>query len=650
METWWSGDGDKDVEKHARRFLQREASVASTSTILPDTADGDDYCEIIEADAEPDVLFSAEVIDLTKDDSETLIQQHRPNETQLNSVSTSNGTVVKPGNLIQTRKTFLGQLKIDFVQVTSVVLDGQGETLIRGIPYTRLCHLNGKIADRINEVCMVLHTHKHANQEPDPPILVDVKPECIVRWRKFILTNATYPVHSVDADRFARRCTSPEQRQLVTKKFGSIVCRWKISIVYSIDGRTRNKAEQESIEHLRSDDVRESKYRVLDEQNFRAWRGHRKRGGAWNSNFNSKKPLNIPVSRQPGQMYTLFDSFSGAGGVSRGAQDAGIKVRYALDKEPEDYIAEDTAEKPHEPVDILHLSPPCQVWSPAHTHDGPNDATNTEALYTCGGIIKKARPRILTLEQTFGITWAKHLEHFWALIGGMTDLGYSVRWSIVRLCTWGSPQDRKRLIIVASAPGERLPPFPAPTHSEHGLNGTSRFNTVASTIARVHAGQDLHSIHEVKSFHPPKPRWDANILGRTITTGGANAYHPSGLRDFTLRELAYLQGFPKSHRFVGTLTKIRRQIGNSFPPNTVYVLYKHLHEWLLKQDNVGDYVAEDVMVIDDDSDSSEAESVIFDEGRISPAMEDVVMGDADDDLIFVGTSPGRDYECFVDLT
>ncbi|KAJ6786980.1 hypothetical protein PWT90_04113 [Aphanocladium album] len=303
-----------------------------------------------------------------------------------------------------------------------------------------------------------------------------------------------------------------------------------------------------------------------------------------------------------------------------------------------------------EPVDILHLSPPCQVWSPAHTHDGPNDAANEEALYTCRGLISHSRPRLITLEQTFGITWAQHLKHFWALIGDFTDLGYSVRWSIIRLCTWGSPQDRKRLIMIASAPGERLPPFPAPTHSEHGLNGTAKFNTIASTLARVRAGDDLHDVSAGQSFRPPKPRWDANILGRTITCGGANAYHPSGLRDFTLRELACLQGFPKKHRFVGTKTKIRRQIGNAFPPNTVYVLYKHLHEWLLTQDNVGHDVADDVLVIDDDSDTSEAESVIFGEGRLSPAMEDVAMGDADDDLIFVGMSPGRDADCFVDLT
>ncbi|KAJ6786981.1 hypothetical protein PWT90_04114 [Aphanocladium album] len=335
MEAWWSEDSDDDFRVQSQRARRREASVASTSTILPDTVDNDDYCEIIGEDAEPDILFSAEVIDLTKDDSETLIQPQRQNETRLNSVETQFGIVVKPGNFIQVKGTFLGELKINFIQVTTIIRNQKGETFIRGIPYTRLRNLKGKIKYRTNEVCMVLHTYKHANREPDPPILIDVKPERVVRWRTFILTNASYPAHSVDLGRYAHPFRSLEQQELLAEKFGVIVCRWRVSIIYSIDGRNRTKAEQEMIEHLRSSDVPDPKYRVPDEQNFEAWRGCRKRGGAWKAHFDSEKSLKVPVLRQPGQMYTLFDSFSGAGGVSRGAQDAGIKVRYALDKEPE---------------------------------------------------------------------------------------------------------------------------------------------------------------------------------------------------------------------------------------------------------------------------------------------------------------------------
>ncbi|TQV93241.1 C-5 cytosine methyltransferase DmtA [Cordyceps javanica] len=641
-------DSDDDVYVRSRRRGQRAgraASVASTSTLLNDTTD-DEFCEIVEDDAEPDVLFASEVIDLTKDDSERLIQVHRPNETELDSVTAPCGTIIKPENYIEVCNVFLRELEIDFVLVTAIIRDRQGSVYIRGMPFTRLCHLNNKIRDHLNEVCKVTHMHKMPEKKLGPPVLVDVEPESVIRWRTLITTNARYPAYAVKIDRYARSSRSTEQPRELAETFGPLVCRWNITIIYTINAQNRNKAEEELIEHLRSDDVASAEHRVLDDEASEMWRGRRIRGGAWKPPQDSASSLSTPLLQRPGQAYTLFDSFSGAGGVSRGAQDAGFKVRYAIDKEPEKY-AKKAARLP---VDILHLSPPCQVWSPAHTHSGVNDAANTEALYTCRRLIKQTRPRIITLEQTFGITHAKHIGHFWALIRDFTDLGYSVRWSIIRLCTWGSPQDRKRLIMIAAAPGERLPPFPAPTHSEHGGNGRKPFNTVASTLARVRDSDDLHDLNCVQSFHPPRPRWDANTLGRTITTGGANAYHPSGLRDFTLRELACLQGFPKKHRFVGTTTQIRRQIGNAFPPNTVYVLYKHLHEWLLKEDNVGTHVPEDVMVIDDDSDVSEPESVLFNEIRLSPTMDDVVMGDADDEVIFVGQSARCDDDCFVDLT
>ncbi|KAM3566178.1 hypothetical protein ARSEF4850_000846 [Beauveria asiatica] len=602
-------DSDDDVyvrSRHRhRRQRQRSASVASTSTTLPDTADADnDYCEIVEEDdAEPDVLFASEVIDLTKDDSQRLILPHRPNETELESIVAPCGLTVKPTNCIQISDTYLGELKINFLQVTTIIRDYDGRTFIRGIPFTR------------------------PGQKPDPPVLVDVEPQRVIRWRTLIITNAPFPAHAADMNRYARS-RSLEQKRIAAEKSAHIVCRWGLTVTYSITAANRNKAEEELLEHLRSDDLLDAKYRVSDNKVSELWRGPRQRGGGWKTTPESLKSLDTPISRGPGQTYTLFDSFSGAGGVSRGAQDAGFKIRYAIDKERE------------------RRSNGSQSTSSTYLRHARSGRQHTHMMDpTMLPILKR-------FTRTFGITHAKHVNHFWALIRDFTDLGYSVRWSVIRLCTWGSPQDRKRLIMIASAPGEQAPPFPAPTHSEYGGNGTKPFNTVASTLARVRRGDSLHNPEHVQSFHPPRPSWDANTLGRTITTGGANSYHPSGRRDFTLRELACLQGFPKTHEFVGTLTKIRRQIGNAFPPNTVHVLYKHLHDWLLKQDNVYSHVPEDdVMVIDDeDSDVSGSESVILGEARVSPDMDDVVMGQSDDEVIFVGRNADCDDDCFVDLT
>lgn len=326
-------DSDDDAEATSNRA----SSVATTCTLFASNIDedNDDDVEIInEEDGDVQILFSTEVIDLTGDDSEERTQHRRPDETGLDSVTAPCGTIVKPENFIEVYNTQMGDLKINFVKVAAIVRDTDGQTLIRGVPYTRLQNLKGKIRDRQNEVCMILHINQDPSQQDNLPILIDVLPDNVVRWRTLVTSNAAFPTHAVDRSRYARGSLTRKQHNRRIERRGNIVCRWKLTMTYSIQGN-RRKAVQESIEHLLSADVADDKYRASDERVFAAWRGERKRGGAWNMQPHLRKPLNLPVSRHPEQAYTLFDSFCGAGGVSRGAQDAGFKVRHAIDKEPE---------------------------------------------------------------------------------------------------------------------------------------------------------------------------------------------------------------------------------------------------------------------------------------------------------------------------
>jgi DNA (cytosine-5)-methyltransferase 1 len=101
-------------------------------------------------------------------------------------------------------------------------------------------------------------------------------------------------------------------------------------------------------------------------------------------------------------------------------------------------------------VDILHLSPPCQVFSPVHTIKGKDDDMNYASLFAIMELIKKTKPRIVTLEQTFGILHKRFRQAFNTVIHMYTALGFSVSWQIVELQRLGLAQRRKRLIIVAS--------------------------------------------------------------------------------------------------------------------------------------------------------------------------------------------------------
>jgi DNA (cytosine-5)-methyltransferase 1 len=101
-------------------------------------------------------------------------------------------------------------------------------------------------------------------------------------------------------------------------------------------------------------------------------------------------------------------------------------------------------------VDMLHLSPPCQVFSPVHTRLGKGDDMNFASLFAVEELIKKTRPRMVTLEQTFGILHERFGQAFNSLIRMFIDVGFSTSWQVIKFQNFGLAQSRKRLIIVAA--------------------------------------------------------------------------------------------------------------------------------------------------------------------------------------------------------
>ena len=63
---------------------------------------------------------------------------------------------------------------------------------------------------------------------------------------------------------------------------------------------------------------------------------------------------------------------------------------------------------------------------------------NVASLFGVQSVIEVARPRVVTLEQTYGIVGARFRVFFNALVQMFTVLGFSVRWAIVGLTQWVS--------------------------------------------------------------------------------------------------------------------------------------------------------------------------------------------------------------------
>ncbi|EPE26680.1 S-adenosyl-L-methionine-dependent methyltransferase [Glarea lozoyensis ATCC 20868] len=382
--------------------------------------------------------------------------------------------------------------------------------------------------------------------------------------------------------------------------------------------------------------------------------------------------ITMRVPKLPGQRYTFGDAFCGSGGTTRGAQMAGLKVKWGFDfdataceswrvnfPEAECFQMEafafinkaKTSERSKKiaHVDILHASCPCQFFSPAHTREGPNDEMNTASLFAVSELLMVTRPRIVTFEQTFGIlTTPGRRQYFLALVHMLTKLNFSVRWKVVHLQTWGVPARRQRLIMVSSCPGEILPSIPDATHTEFPPHGSSlkpftTANQALNSIPRY--GVSDHDVRGLQ-FSPGQYRepWDGNkILTQCITTGGSGKYnyHPDGFRNLTVREYAVLQTYPLDHVFSGPRTQQIRQIGNSVPCAAAHLLFSSIRKELEEADGVvelpiiidsndeDDAIMEPPIVIDsDDEDDAPIQPPIV----IDPEDEgDVTTTDKNDD-------------------
>ncbi|POR34179.1 Modification methylase HphIA [Tolypocladium paradoxum] len=656
----------------------RAPSVASSCTVV------DEASQRFEAEH----IFDDDVIDLTEDSDTTGNHALRDGELSLEQLQIR-GQPFSRGDIVELKpeSTYVGIYPVDFLEVKAVLRNRTADPKLRGVPLTRTRNMAGKLPKKLNEVCTILHINRGDRETTDGnPICFDVGPDLVVKKRTLVVTNAVYPEHRSPRTVVSNASVGDRERQRHrTERRGVLVCRWRLKVYFTVHGR-KTQPQEEALERIPASDVSDSRYRISDETLCNRWRGGRVKGGSWSGGQHNDLIDLDAVSRTSAagysgtrgsqQKYTVFDAFSGAGGVSRGAQSAGFKIQYAVDKSPDVWntyrlnfpevilygMAVDkfiqTTRSEFIRVDVLHLSPPCQYFSPAHTHNSVHDDENIFALFGCNQLINKSRPRIITVEQTFGITHGKHVKYLRALIGDFTQFGYSVRWRVVRLCTWGSAQDRKRLVVIAAAPGERLPPFPRATHSENGApDGCKPFTTFRQAISGIRQGDDLHDTRAVRHFQPRRAPFDSNRLTGTITTGSGDMYYPDGTRDLTLREYACLQGFPCHHGFVGNKTSIRRQIGNAFPPNTVMVLYNHLQEWLLKEDGMRAYqpsVGDVLAVDDDDVNSASASGVTERSGAVSsPSMMDVMEMDlveTDDDAVRISRGQFERRAGVIDLT
>lgn len=469
----------------------------------------------------------AEVIDLTSDldgPGERRRTERSLGGDLLHRWVRGDGLALEIGTFVELEQPIAGRYPAEFFKVVEMVKSASGGVTLHGLGYARARHMEGMLARKMNEVCL-LATVDDADPRPwdVQRQLISTRPSNIKRRRRLRTTNMAYPAHRYDVN---------EVKDLGTEWVADncvLVCRYRY-VEHFHGPATRKPCRWEFVRI--SEKEADERFPVSDIAVLNEWRGGKIRrgsympGGTATPVIDLESQLDGKLKLVPGQRYSAGDTFSGAGGAARGIKRAGLQLVFGIDNwgpavvslernfPDADILDVDIHDFVRSPatqyrVDMLHLSPPCQVWSPAHTIAGKDDDMNMAAIYSCPKLITKVRPRLFTLEQTFGILHGAFSTYFNKLICGFANHSYSVWWKIVHLATYGLAQPRRRLIIIGAGPGEVLPSFPPPTHSESGTGGLLPLVTARQALAplaRRRLGDNrLHSVRKSKPLRRGTP-------------------------------------------------------------------------------------------------------------------------------------------------
>jgi DNA (cytosine-5)-methyltransferase 1 len=338
----------------------------------------------------------------------------------------------------------------------------------------------------------------------------------------------------------------------------------------------------------------------------------------------------------------ILSLFSGCGGLDWGFHKAGYKTVWANDinewavktfaenfgqniitqKNIEDLKPKTDATIPN--CDLIIGGFPCQDFSVVWKQPGlDGDRGNLYKHYL--RFIDAKNPKAFVAENVKGLLTANKGRAIKEILKGFTNAGdgYMVKIKLYNFADYGVPQFRERVLIV----GIRLDTgfnfiHPAPTHGEgkkhkyktagealEGVEKAKDFNKEEIKIAektrklldRIPEGGNFRDIpaddpeyvkgmisHVYRRIKLDEPAKTIIAAGG----GGTWGYHYPDPRPLCNRERARLQSFPDNFAFKGSVTEVRRQIGNAVPPDGVVLLAATLMPLF-----EGNYKKEDICVI-----------------------------------------------------
>ena len=380
--------------------------------------------------------------------------------------------VFQTGNMTLKKSKTVELRDGDFLKIDTLLQTETTEVFLQGRRFCRTTKLGDLKSARPNEVCWFEEMYL------DESYVEDMIPlDHVVRVRQLKMTNKTFKELNI-----SHMMKWPPTSKLYRDE-GILFCRLKAEFTYESHAQ---KAKENSFSFV-SKCFRSLYPAEVDDGFYQhpavlraAWQeipttmDHPRRSTSTETLIGDKERLSPGVTTQtqssPRHRYTFGDCFCGCGGMSCGAKLAGLEVKWGLDfnreairtyqlnfdgascenASIEQFLNADIFNPADYRVDVLHLSPPCQSFSPAQVVKPKDFEDKQAAILAVNDLVKMVRPRVITMEETFGLLHQANREFFISVVSSLVDQNYSVRWKVMNFGEYGVPQDRRRVVLIAS--------------------------------------------------------------------------------------------------------------------------------------------------------------------------------------------------------
>lgn len=326
----------------------------------------------------------------------------------------------------------------------------------------------------------------------------------------------------------------------------------------------------------------------------------------------------------------VISLFSGCGGLDLGFEMAGFDIPVANEYDSSIWA---TFEANHPKTrlikgDIRNISatefptdvdgiiggPPCQSWSEAGSHKGIDDVRG-QLFYDYIRIIREVKPKFFLAENVSGMLANRHSEAVQNIIALLNEIGYNTTLTLVNAKDYGVAEERKRIFYIGFREDLGIEfQFPKGSTTDDAKKLTLKDviwdlqETAVPSGRKNHRNPNAINNNEyfTGAFSPifmsrnRVKSWDEQ--GFTVQASGRQCQlHPQApkmqkvdtnvfrfvpnkeylYRRMTVREVARIQGFPDSFKFIYELVNDGyKMVGNAVPVNLAYEIAIAIKKYL----------------------------------------------------------------------